>query len=322
MIGPILAGAAALLIVCLSPAILLTSIEAEVPSPKLLIIEQEAQMQEEIVIHLQTGQSVQTMPLEDYLVGVVLSEMPISFEQEALKAQAVAARTFALRQLEGGKHSDFDLCGQSDCCQAWAGEAVLAKKLGDCWRTYWNKAADAVKSTAGEVMTYNHELIDAVYFSCSGGTTEAAAAVWGGEVPYLQSVESPGEEQAGKFRSENIIAREAFCAAILQEQPLADLSGSTDNWLGKTEHTQGGGVKMMTIGGYEFSGTELRRIFGLNSTNFTLEAKGEDLCFSVLGNGHRVGMSQYGANAMAVDGNTYRQILQHYYKGVEIEKWQ
>lgn len=321
MIGPILAGVAALLITCLTPAVLLAPIKAEAPPPKLLVIEPDVRGQKEVEIRLQTGQAVQTMALEDYLIGVVLSEMPISFEQEALKAQAVAARTFALRQLESGKHSDFDLCGQSSCCQAWAGEAALAKKLGDSWRMYWDKAANAVDSTAGQVLTYDDELIEAVYFSCSGGSTEDAVAVWGGEVPYLQSVESPGEEQAGKFRSQNVFSREAFCAAILQEQPLADFSGSVESWLGPVEYTQGGGVEKMTIGGCEFTGTELRRIFGLNSTNFTLKADEGQLTFSVLGYGHRVGMSQYGANAMAANGNSYKQILTHYYKGVKIEKW-
>ena len=225
----------------------------------------------------------------------------------------------ALRQIRGGKHEDYDLCGQSVCCQAWAGQQVLQEKLGSSWERYWDKAADAVNSTKGQVLTYEGELIDAVYFSCSGGATEDAVAVWGGEVPYLQSVESPGEEQAGKFRTEVAFSEDVFRGIILRAQPLAQLHGSAKNWLGAVSRTKGGGVEKMEIGGCAFTGTQLRQLFGLNSTNFTLEAKDGELHFSVYGYGHRVGMSQYGANAMAAAGKTYREILLHYYDGVQIE---
>ena len=318
MIGSVFAGLTALLMAVMLPAMLLSPVE-EAHQTKMLIIENEIPEQEAIMVSLQAGQSKRELPLEEYLVGVVLSEMPMSFEMEALKAQAVAARTFAMRQKENGKHLDFDLCGQSSCCQAWTEQDALKEKLGDSWERYWKKAEMAVKSTAGQVLTFQGELIDAVYFSCSGGITEDAVAVWGAEVPYLQSVESPGEEAAGKFHTEVELSREEFCATVLEAQPLADLSGSARNWLGKVKRTEGGGVEEMIIGGCVFKGTELRRLFGLNSTNFTLEEKGKQLVFSVYGYGHRVGMSQYGANAMAADGCTWEEIVAHYYEGVEIE---
>lgn len=317
--GSIFAGLAAVLIAAVMPAVLLSPVELS-EEPKLLVIESAQPAQAERKVSLQTGKSVKELPLEEYLVGVVISEMPMSFEPEALKAQAVAARTFAMRQLEYGKHREFDLCGQSSCCQAWTGEEMLAQKLGKGWKTYWEKASAAVESTKGQVLTYEGELIDAVYFSCSGGATEDAVAVWGGEVPYLQSVKSPGEEQAGKFHSTKEFTREDFCRIILQARPLADLSGRPETWFQSVEHTEGGGIAEMTIGGCVFKGTELRQMFDLNSTNFTVEPKNEKLLFSVYGYGHRVGMSQYGANAMAQEGKTYKQILRHYYEGVEIEE--
>ena len=321
MFGSILAGLTALTMAVLAPVLLLPTAGAKAEPPKMLVIEAAEPEQGRRTVRLQVGQAVEELELEEYLVGVVLSEMPISFDLEALKAQAVAARTFALRQMDGGKHAAFDLCGQSSCCQAWAGEAVLEEKLGQCWQNYWDKAETAVKSTAGQVLTYEGELIDAVYFSCSGGTTEDAVAVWGGEVPYLQSVKSPGEEQAGKFHTEEVFSREEFCRIILEAQPLAGLSGRMGSWLGQTTRTAGGGVEKMTIGGCLFTGTQLRQLFGLNSTNFTLSVQGDAFVFSVYGYGHRVGMSQYGANAMAIAGKSYTEILKHYYEGVEVERW-
>ena len=319
--GAIVVSLTALLMAFITPAMLLTPTDGEAEAPYLLVMEVE-QQEEEVMIRLQTGQAVEEFPLETYLIGVVLSEMPMSFEPEALKAQAVAARTFAMRQLENGKHLEFDLCGQSSCCQAWAGQAVLEEKLGNCWESCWNKAAAAVESTAGQVLTYEGELIDAVYFSCSGGVTEDAVAVWGSEVPYLQSVKSPGEEEAGKFHTSVTLSREEFCGKILQVQPLAQLGGRAEGWLGEVSRTEGGGVAEMVIGGCAFAGTQLRQLFGLNSTNFTLETEGDELVFSVYGYGHRVGMSQYGANAMAASGKNYQEILLHYYEGVKIQQRQ
>ena len=319
MIGSVIAGVAALLMAVAMPMVLLSPVEIP-EEPKLLVIEAEQPRQSEITVKLQTGQAMKELPLEEYLIGVVLSEMPMSFEQEALKAQAVAARTFAMGQLDNGKHRDFDLCGQSSCCQAWTGEEMLARKLGNSWQAYWEKASAAVESTEGQVLTYDGELIDAVYFSCSGGMTEDAVAVWGGDVPYLRSVESPGEEQAGKFHTMKEFSREDFCEIILQARPLTDLSGRAEGWIGKETRTEGGGIAEITIGGCTFKGTEIRQLFGLNSTNFTVETENERVIFSVYGYGHRVGMSQYGANAMAAEGKNYKEILCHYYDGVKVEK--
>ena len=320
MIRSLIMGLAAAAIALLTPVLLLSPVEAGQTEDRLLVVEtQQEQQQEECLIRLETGGEVAELPLETYLVGVLLSEMPMSFEMEALKAQAVSARTFAVRQMQGGKHTGFDVCGQSSCCQAWTSSQALQEKLGDGWQAYCEKAEQAARQTEGEVLTYEGELIDAVYFSCSGGMTEDAVAVWGSEVPYLQSVESPGEETAGKYTSSVTVDAEAFRGKLEEAEPSLQLSGSPESWFGNTVRTEGGGVASMEIGGHSFQGTKLRSIFNLNSTCFTLSVSGQEITFRVMGYGHRVGMSQYGANAMAQAGKQYDEILAHYYRGTQLE---
>lgn len=321
MVRAVLAGVAAVVMSIAMPALLLYPIEPETEKQMLLVIEQPVLEEAEVeqIVRVTSSGILSELPLEEYLVGVVLSEVPMSFEQEALKAQAVAARTFAMRQIAGGKHEDYDLCGDSRCCQAWTSKEVLRDKLGSSWESYWERAAKAVQDTEHEVLTYDGELIDAVYFSCSGGRTEDAVAVWGAEVPYLQSVESPGEEAASPYRTTSAVSYEKFSHVILQSQPEADLSGKPEAWIGAVSRTEGGGVETIQIGGIPFSGTVVRGLFGLRSTNFSVNVSDEQFVFEVFGYGHRVGMSQYGANAMALQGKTYQEILKHYYSGAEVE---
>lgn len=324
MFQGILVGIAAILVAALMPVVLLSPVEADHPAAdKLVIIEAETAAEAktasavmETTIRLQNGTEIQELPLEEYLSGVLLSEMPMSFEMEALKAQAVAARTFAVRQMAGGKHEDFDVCGQSNCCQAWTSQQALREKLGDQWQPYWNRAGEAVSATAGQVLTFEGTLIDAVYFSCSGGRTEEAAAVWGGDVPYLQSVDSPGEEEAARYTSQVEVSLETFRQIL----PEASLTGNPSGWFGGCTRTKGGGVNTLVIGGQTYSGTELRKRFHLNSTLFEISVTEDQIIFEVQGFGHRVGMSQYGANAMAADGSDYREILAHYYPGSTLEE--
>lgn len=253
--------------------------------------------------------------LRDYLIGVVMSEMMLSFEEEALQAQAIASRTFALRC---EKHEDADVCADSGCCQAWGDKDTLMQRCGEDYERFYQKAAAAVDATDGLVLKYQGELIDATFFACSGGMTEDAAAVWGAEVPYLRSVESPGEEIAGSYHSMADFTPQEFYDRILQSFPEADLSGDPAGWLGAAERTQGDGVGQMQIGGVEIPGVELRRIFGLKSTKFTVKYDDAAFTFDVYGYGHRVGMSQYGAQAMAQAGADAKTILESYYTGVEI----
>lgn len=342
----VFAGITALLMALILPVLLLSPAEAEQTEDLFLIISDTQQdtgaavsaptpelepepapdaavsrLDADYTIRLRTSHGVEALSLDAYLTGVVLSEMPASFELEAMKAQAVAARTFTLRQIQTGKHEDCDVCSDSACCQAWIDEAALQEKLGSAWSQYWEKAAEAVAQTDGEVLTYDGALIDAVYFSCSGGRTENAAAVWGSEIPYLQAVDSAGEENAARYQSQVTVPLDRFQTLITQAQPQADLSGTPTSWFGLVVSSAGGGVYTMEIGGQTFYGTALRTLFGLNSTLFTVAVEQDAIVFEVLGYGHRVGMSQYGANAMAAAGKTYDEILLHYYSGVAISSY-
>lgn len=264
--------------------------------------------------------AVTALSMEDYLTGVLLSEMPADFETEARKAQAVAQGRLPVGSILQPKHENADVCAEASCCQAWTSQERLRQKYGASFDAVWSAAREAVRQTAGEVLTYDGQLIDAVYFSCSGGATEAAVAVWGTDVPYLQAVESPGEEAAPRFSSRAVFSPEEFSQRLMQENPDVQLSGSPDAWLGETTRSAGGGAATCSIGGVSFSGTQLRRMFGLNSTRLTLSYQDGDFVFDVTGFGHRVGMSQYGAQTMARLGFSYQTILQYYYQEAEVER--
>ena len=261
-----------------------------------------------------TGDTVLTMELDTYLVGVVLGEMPAYFEEEALKAQAVVARTYALRHHENRmKHPGGAVCTDPGCCQAYVSETVYVERGGAASDV--EKIRSAVYATSGWVLTYEGKLIDATYFSCSGGRTEDALAVWGEEIPYLQSVESPGEEEAENYSKTVVFGRDEFQALLGR-----NLTGMPESWLGVTTYTKGGGVATMVIGGMSYTGTQLRSLLGLNSTAFAMKAEEDGIAVTTSGKGHRVGMSQHGADAMAVTGSTWQEILAHYYQGTRIDK--
>lgn len=266
-------------------------------------------------VSVRFDEEIKQMELESYLTGVVLAEMPGWFEEEALKAQAVAARTYTRKALStGGKHGDGSICTDSSCCQAYISEeAYLESNPSE----YLEKVSRAVAATAGEVVTYQGELIEATYFSCSGGTTEDAAAVWGTDYPYLKSVDSPGEEKAAYFRDQKTFTREQLEALLDIELPI-----SSTEWFSSIALTPGGGVASVEIGDKVFTGTELRRALGLRSTAFQIMLSENTVTIETMGYGHRVGFSQYGADAMAVAGKTYQEIITYYYQGTKVEKWQ
>lgn len=294
--------------------------EADKPAAEQTACEAAAPVEsDEAVVRLLCGEETIDLQAADYLTSVLLCEMPSSFELEALKAQAVAARTFLWKQAAGGKHENADLCADSACCQAWRGEEELRETFGDGFDAAWEKAARAVYETKDEVLVYDGALIDATYFSCAGGNTEAAIAVWGTDVPYLQSVSSP-DEDALRARSEAEFSLSEFRSIIEAADSTADLSGESSSWLGGVTRTEGGGVDEMQIGGSTFKGIQLRKLFNLRSTCFTLELTEDTAVFHVRGYGHRVGMSQYGAQHLAQSGFSYRVILQYYYQNTRIKK--
>lgn len=248
------------------------------------------------------------LALDAYLQRVLLGEMPISFEKEALKAQAVAARTYTAKAMAGGKHGG-KLCTDSTCCQAFCDATAFASFTPE----EREKAADAVRETDALVLTYDGALIEATFFSCSGGRTEDAVAVWGTDYPYLRSVESPGEEAAKYDTDSRLVSKRELETAL--EITLSDNAAS---WAGAVQLTSGGGVETIELGGKRFLGVYLRKALGLRSTAFTVTPEGDALRFDTRGYGHRVGLSQYGANAMAADGADFREILRHYYPGTAL----
>ena len=254
------------------------------------------------------------MELESYITGVVLGEMPAGFHLEALKAQAVVARTYTMKMESGSsKHTIAAVCTDSSCCQAYISEEEYLSAGGS--KEHLERVRDAVSTTVGQVLTYEGTLIEATYFSCSGGRTEDAQAVWGSDIPYLQSTESPGEEGAAHYTDTVTFSINEFCELL-----GVSLSGQPGSWLGKVTYTEGGGVDTIEIGGKTYKGTAIRQKLGLRSTAFTLTVVGDTLSVTTKGFGHRVGMSQYGADAMAVSGSNYRQILAHYYSGTQLQE--
>jgi stage II sporulation protein D len=255
------------------------------------------------------------MDIEAYLIGVVLAEMPALFQLDALKAQAVAARTYTIRRSgENNRHGDETICTDPSCCQAYIDPVEYIASGGT--QNAVDRVSQAVASTAGEVLVYEGNLITATYFSCAGGITEAAAAVWGQDVPYLQPVISPGEENAPVFTDSKSFTIEEFEAAIGMH-----LYGDPDSWFTQVTYTAGGGVETMLIGNIPYRGTTIRSLLGLRSTIFFVSVEDGIITFHTRGFGHRVGMSQYGANAMALAGRDYQQILQYYYQGTEIVQY-
>lgn len=304
-----LAGAALGLVL---PGVLLNAAVMRRETPQETVArEEDPGISLPVLVREETGM-VRKMDMDDYLLGVVLGEMPASFEPEALKAQAVAARTYARKAyVTGGKHGDGSVCQDPGCCQAYVEERDYLEKGGTAEGA--EKIRNAVADTSGFVLTYGGELIEATYFSCSGGSTEDAAAVWGTDYPYLQAVDSPGEEKAAHYRR-----TVSFTAEEFQQALDVELEGTPDTWFHDISFTQGGGVAAMGIGGQSYTGTQLRSKLGLDSTAFAVEVSGDTVTVTTHGYGHRVGMSQYGADAMAVTGSSWREILAHYYPGVEI----
>lgn len=279
----------------------------QIPIPTVIKTEDPKSFDQGLHIRVLDGTQVLTMSLHEYLSGVVSAEMPPDFPLQALKAQAIAARTFTLRQAESQKHPTADICTQANCCQGWQAETSSA-------------AVQAVQETDGLVLTYEDKLIEATYFSCSGNRTEAALAVWGSDIPYLQSVESIGEEAAPRYCDEVCLSPEVFAQTLQNAYPQIDLAATHESWIEEVTYTKGGGIDKAVIGGVSISGTKLRQLFSLRSTDIAFQMQGEQIIITTYGFGHRVGMSQYGAKAMAEKNCNFEEILTHYYQNVQIQQ--
>lgn len=274
------------------------------------------------LLHYDTGE-IETLPIDTYLYGVVSAEMPASFETEALKAQAVVARTYTLYKIihNAGKHEGADICDDSTCCQAWiTKEKRLERWEEDVRETYWNKIVEAVDSTQGKMITYQGEPINAFFHANSGGTTEAPINVWGGSgYPYLQAVQTAGEDAYTQYSSEASFTVEELTQKIQETHKDFYIDITNPDCITVEEYTEGGRVKTIRIGNISLSGVEVRTLLGLRSANFSVTIEGERIQFQVVGYGHGVGMSQTGADSLAKQGSSYEEIIQHFYTGVEIQ---
>lgn len=259
---------------------------------------------------------LEEMNLEEYIMGVLAGEMPSSFNIEALKAQALAARTYTLLRTRafGGAgcslHPGADICTDPAHCQAYRSPAAI--------KTNYDKYKQAVMSTKGQIIVYNDALIDAVFHSSSGGRTENSEDVWSAKVPYLRSVVSEYEDQTKIVSSKEIKVTD-FIAVMQKLDSGVKLSAKNiKDQVDIVDRSEGGKITRINVGGKSFTGSNLRSALGLKSSNFTITYKADTMVFNVTGNGHGIGMSQYGADGMGKLGYTYTDIIKHYYEGVEI----
>ena len=273
------------------------------------------------LLHAKTGE-IEELPLDTYVKGVVAAEMPADFEKEALKAQAVVARTYTIYTIihNNNKHENADLCDNSNCCQAWISkDDRLSKWEEDKRDQYLKKIEEAVDSTNGKIITYNGEVIDAFFHSNSGGVTETPVNVWGGtNYPYLQSVQTAGEEGYKQYSSEVKLTKDEFINKIKETHPNLNIDFNDEHSIEIIEYTESNRVKTIKIGNINLSGVEIRKILGLKSTKFEVKVDNDNVIFTVTGYGHGVGMSQTGADSMAKQNSSYEDIIHHFYTNVEI----
>ena len=251
--------------------------------------------------------NIEKYELEEYIIGVVGAEMPASFNKEALKAQSVVARTYALKSIKNNKQLTSD-----NSTQNFKDNNELKKMWGSSYNTYYNKIKSAVLETKGLYLSYNNDYVDAVYHSTSNGNTEDAVYVWGNSVPYLKSVSSEYDNTNKNYSSSITLTYNEISNKLKNSID----SNTKFNIISKTS---GNRVKEIEINGTTYSGVEFRKLLNLRSADFSIENNGVNVVISTNGYGHGVGMSQYGANGMANNGSSYTDILLHYYTGVSIK---
>ena len=292
------------------------------PAGELLDQQQQPGADAALVLRIKRGDTVETMTMEEYLRGVLRAEMPASFQQEALKAQAVAARTYTLYKMSNGpiaNHPEADACDNIQCCQAFRAEEDAAADWGAMTLQYEEKIRAAVAETDGQAVLYQGKPALTVFHSSSAGATRDAAEVWSSSVPYLKSVATPeGEAQVPNYYSQAAFTPEEFKALFLARYPEADLREEPSSWFSNIHQQETGAVTGLSVGGITLSGTELRTLLGLRSAAFTISFGDGRILFSTTGYGHGVGMSQYGANVMAEEGKNFQEILTWYYTGTTL----
>lgn len=264
---------------------------------------------------------VEILDFEEYIKGVLAGEMPASFEMEALKAQAVAARTYAFSRVRRGSHNTHPLASLCDTthCQVYRSIFELEQIHPSQWfETGWPRIVQAVNETRGQMMYFEGELVSqALFHSSSGGQTENSEDVFVSAVPYLRSVYSPHEGDVHRDE-QTIISVSSFADALNRRFPSNPTGSVSNSNIQILSRSQGGRVDRIQVGNATFAGTEIRSALALRSANFTLDMDGNMITITTSGFGHGVGMSQHGANGMAKQGYNYRQILAHFYNGVDV----
>jgi len=291
--------------------------------------QQQTVFKADIIVYNTRNKVIERMDLDDYIVGVVAAEMPASFEMEALKAQAIAARTYALGRALGkygstvDRHHGAHVCTDSTHCQAW-----IPIELYQAWypksnvEENWAKIEEAVYGTSGLILTYNGEVINPLYHANSGGITEDIQEVWSSvsEVPYLRSVYSEGESDYSSFEKKVVLTGEEIREKLIKAYSDIVFLGPVSEDVEVVEYTNSRRVKEIRIGSIRIPGTKFRELFSLASTIMEFNFTDEDVLeVTTYGFGHGVGMSQCGANELAQKGKNYEYILKYYYTGVEIE---
>jgi len=282
--------------------------KVEVVSPELI---------ENIIVEDTEKQSKFTLKLEEYIKGVVAAEMPVLFEDEALKAQAVAARTYAVKHIKENEDIKAENIGQ-----AYISVEEMKKRWGNNFENYYNKISNAVDSTRGQIMIFENQPIEAVFHSTSRGITEEAQNVWGHSLPYIKSVNSSFDQKAPDFEYTTQMSKKEVMKKI--KNNFDNVNNINENNIVKNinilSKTEAGYVKEVNVFGNIISGVEFRKLFSLRSADFQISQNASNIIFKTKGYGHGAGMSQYGAEFMAQDGKKYDEILKYYYFGIEIIK--
>lgn len=286
----------------------------------------EEKNHETVSVYVASEDAVREMDQDQYIKEVVSAEMPAEFDAEALKAQAVAARTYMVNRIKAYSsskipevHKGAYLCTDPSHCKAWISEEERKKLWGaDKADEYWKKISDAVDETEGLIITYNKEPISAVFHSTSSGYTESAKDVWGGDAAYLVSVKSEGDKNSPKYNDEVTFPTDEF-KRIAEEK--IDGTDPQKPLIGKIERSEAGGIISIEILGKRIKGTEFRALYGLRSTNAAINTDDKNVIIDTKGYGHGVGMSQYGANYLANQGKDFKEILKTYYTGTEISEY-
>lgn len=280
-----------------------------------------------ISVYNKAFNKTEIMDLEEYLKGVVAAEMPADFDMEALKAQAVAARTFAYGRLCGvycskqGVHDGTDICTDPSHCQAWTSRESAIKKWSVLFAAgNWAKIEKAVDETKDMIVTYHGSIANTLFHASSCGMTENSEDVWAGvKVPYLRSVVSDGDQFSKGYAATILMGTGEMAEKLRKAYPDADVDSIAADSIKILDYTASGRVKTLKIGNVMMKGTEFRSLFGLRSASFDVKPAEDDMLkITTTGYGHGVGMSQWGADSLAKKGGAFREILEHYYTGVDI----